>query len=364
MRTAIVSDLHLGSNACKDLLRDAEIRQVFLNEIGSADRLVLLGDVLELFELSQSTVLRLAQPFFEELGNAMAGRDIVLVPGNHDYLLAEPLLAHHAAQGQPLGLEQHVPPRGNITPRIASLLGTAKLDIAYPGVWLRDDVYVTHGHYMDCHRTLVRMECILPAMIMRAAGSVPPCAEPADYERVLRPIYQFGFSLAQLGLGRWATRWLASAWRAMAGREGKVAQNSAVSSIASAGTWALNGVLRANFCADFSGSAIYRSSFDGGATLVERLQIEAAHTIMGHSHWGGPRTDEQNWVLWNGGCLHNSASWVFDPAFQSADAPPLPNWPGTVIWLEEQGPPKHKHLLRDYPLKELAAAVDRIACSA
>ena len=92
MRTAIVSDLHLGGFVGEDLLRDAAIRRALLEEIGSADRVVLLGDVLELRELPLASVLEIARPFFEELGEAMGGGEVLLVPGNHDHRLAEPLL--------------------------------------------------------------------------------------------------------------------------------------------------------------------------------------------------------------------------------------------------------------------------------
>ena len=57
MRTAIVSDLHLGSAPGEDLLRDPEIRRLLLTEIERADRLVLLGDALELRELPLAPVL-------------------------------------------------------------------------------------------------------------------------------------------------------------------------------------------------------------------------------------------------------------------------------------------------------------------
>src|SRR5262245_52536109 len=92
MRTAIVSDLHLGSAFGEDVARDAGVRQRMLEEIASADRVVLLGDVLELREKPLAAALESARPFFEELGAAMAGRHVVLVPGNHDHRLAEPLL--------------------------------------------------------------------------------------------------------------------------------------------------------------------------------------------------------------------------------------------------------------------------------
>lgn len=92
MRTAIVSDLHLGSGFGEDLLRDAAIRRVLFEKLAPADRLVLLGDVIELRELPLAVALEHARPFFEELAEVMAGRTVVLVPGNHDHRVAEPLL--------------------------------------------------------------------------------------------------------------------------------------------------------------------------------------------------------------------------------------------------------------------------------
>ncbi len=115
----------------------------------------------------------------------MAGRRIVLVPGNHDHRLAEPLLDEVALAGDALGLEHRGLPAGEPATRIAGWLGKAELGIAYPGVWLRDDVYATHGHYMDCHMSLPRLECVAAAAVMRAGGAQPPDpATPADYERV------------------------------------------------------------------------------------------------------------------------------------------------------------------------------------
>ena len=82
------------------------MRRTLLEEIAAADRLVLLGDVLELRELPLPAVLDAARPFFEELGEAMTGRPVLLVPGNHDHRLAEPLLERLALEGRALGLEQ------------------------------------------------------------------------------------------------------------------------------------------------------------------------------------------------------------------------------------------------------------------
>src|SRR3954451_4605929 len=166
MRIAIVSDLHLASATGEDILHDEGIRRTLFAEIAAADRLVLLGDCLELRDLALAEGLETSRPVFEELGDAMGGREIVYVPGNHDHRLAEPLLERRALASRPgLGVENRYRPPSGGASRIARWLGQARLEMAYPGIWLRDDVYATHGHYMDCHLTLPRFECIAAAAV-------------------------------------------------------------------------------------------------------------------------------------------------------------------------------------------------------
>lgn len=365
MRTAIVSDLHLGSATGADLCRDPAIRRVLIEEIVAADRLVLLGDVLELRELPLARVLEIVQPFFEELGEAMAGRRVVLVPGNHDHRLAEPLLEEVALAGGTLGLEHRGLPAGETATRIDAWLGDAELGIAYPGLWLRDDVYATHGHYMDCHMTLPRLECIAAAAIMRSGGRPPDPATPADYERVLRPIYGLAFGLAEGGFAPGASRPSERTWHAISGRHRnggrarRVAVRAAVTAGVPTSVWLLNRTLRANFDPDLSGAAITRSGIAAATELARHLRVEAAHTITGHTHRGGPEENEAEWPLPNGGRLHNTGSWVYADAFHQPGAPPGPYWPGTVTWVEEEGPPRRVRLLADHPREELRAAVAR-----
>ncbi len=114
MRTAIVSDLHLGLTSGGDVLRDPGVRGVLLEEIAGADRVVLLGDVVELRERPLGPALDSARPFFEALGERLGEREVTIVPGNHDHRFAEPLLDDLSlAESGPLGLEQtHDPSPG------------------------------------------------------------------------------------------------------------------------------------------------------------------------------------------------------------------------------------------------------------
>lgn len=362
MRTAIVSDLHLGSGFGEDLLRDAEIRRVLLKEIAGADRLVLLGDAIELRELPLATAMASARPFFEELGKAMAGRPVVLVPGNHDHRLAEPLLEELALGGEPFGLEHRAEPAGEAATRIAAWLGDARLELAYPGIWLRDDVYATHGHYMDCYMTLPRLECIAAAATMRMLRPLPKRPEPADYERVLRPVYGLTYGLAQGGVARRAARPSERAYQAITGGNGMPRwRRAALRAAVPASVWGINRLLHAEFDASLDGPTISRNCVAAATALAERLGLEAAHVLTGHSHRGGPHDDEAAWELNGGGHLHNTGSWVFATAFHHPGTPPGSFWPGTVTWLEDEGPPRRARLLLEHPHNELQALVDRLS---
>ena len=42
-----------------------------------------------------------------------------------------------------------------------------ELTLAYPGLRLRPDVYATHGHYLDLHLTVPRLESIAASAMGR-----------------------------------------------------------------------------------------------------------------------------------------------------------------------------------------------------
>ena len=65
--------------------------------------------MLELRHRPLAELLSLVQPFFEELGDALAGRPVTIVPGNHDHALAEPWLARLRLAGAALGAENEWP---------------------------------------------------------------------------------------------------------------------------------------------------------------------------------------------------------------------------------------------------------------
>src|ERR1700759_157317 len=92
MKTAIISDLPRGTISGSDVPRDPGIRAVLLEELRGADRLILLGDAIELRERPLGAALDLARPALAETGGARGDVEVVLAPGNHAARLAEPLL--------------------------------------------------------------------------------------------------------------------------------------------------------------------------------------------------------------------------------------------------------------------------------
>jgi hypothetical protein len=366
MKTAIISDLHLGLASGGDVLRDPEIRAVVLAELRGAERVVLLGDIVELRERPLGAALDHALPFFEELGAAAGEVEVVLVPGNHDARLAEPLLDRLSLTDAALPLDATAEPSPGPTAAIAAALSPARLRIAYPGIWLRDDVYATHGHYMDLHLRLPRLECVLLAGVERFAGALPDPADPGDYERIVRPLYGLAYGAAQ---GR-ARRVRAergpseAAWELIAGdrpdrtraRRLKARAARAAFPLAVAG---VNRLVGADFESEITGEAIFRSGVEGATELARRLGVDGAHVITGHTHRGGPRRGEAPWLLPGGGRLHNTGNWVFSTALHTPGRPPNSYWPGTVTWVEASGPPRQVELLRDREHAEMLALAAR-----
>ncbi|HEX4306784.1 MAG TPA: metallophosphoesterase [Solirubrobacterales bacterium] len=367
MKTAIVSDLHLGLASGRDVVRDPEIRAALCEELRSAERVVLLGDIVELRERPLGAALDQALPFFVELGAALGDVEVVLVPGNHDARLAEPLLDRLSLEDAPLPLAATADPTPGPTATIAAALSPARLRIGYPGIWLRDDVYATHGHYMDLHLRLPRAECVMLAAVTRLVGPLPDPAGPADYERIVRPVYGLAYGAAQ-GQSRRLRRAdrgpSEAAWELIAGDRPDRTRTRRLKARAARASFPLavagvNRLFRAEFESEISAEAISRSGIEGATELAHRLAVDGAHVITGHTHRAGPRADETPWRLPGGGHLHNTGNWVFTNVMHRPGRPPNSYWPGTVTWVEDSGPPRQVELLRDREHTDLLALAAR-----
>jgi hypothetical protein len=376
MRTLIVSDLHLGSVTRSDLLRRPELRAVLLEAIADAQRVVLLGDVLELRHGPMRDSLAAARPFFEDLGRALAGRELVIVAGNHDHALVEPWLVRRGeeADARALGVEQLLEP-AQTSPaleRIAGWVSPAWLRVAYPGLWVRPDVYAMHGHYLDCHLTVPTLERLSVGAMSRVLGR--PASEfdsVDDYEAVTAPVFAWRDAVARDGptgsaLNGGAT---VAAWDALGGagarsRNGRVGRaprrwlrNRAIAAAFPLAVGALNragiGPLRANV----SMGELRRAGLRAMGEVAARIGLGEAYVVFGHTHRAGPLPDDVigEWRGPAGARLVNVGSWTHSRAFLTETPGASPYWPGACVIVEDDGPPVVERLLQDRSLAQLAA---------
>ena len=223
----MISDLHVGANTRADLLRRAELREPLLEAVRGVDRLVILGDALELRDGPQRGALEFAAPLFTDLGRAL-GRDgeLLLLAGNHDHALVSGWIDGRLVTEPAgfLGLEQRIEPRdaGPLAVALAEHAAPARVAVAYPGAWLRDDVYAIHGHYADIHTTVPTFERLAAGAMARWVVPLPPDgATPDDYEAALSPLYAWIHALTQRSgqtLVSQGTGASSRAWVALGGR--------------------------------------------------------------------------------------------------------------------------------------------------
>lgn len=374
MRTLIVSDLHFGSASGADVLRLAAPRARLIEALAGVDRLILLGDTLELRHGPPRDALAAARPFLTEVGAALVGREVVLVPGNHDHALVDGWLRrrHDEPRPSPLALEQRIAPSeaSSIAVTVARWLAPSQVSIAFPGLWVRQDVYATHGHYLDCHITVPTMERIaigaMGKLLRRPEGSV---RRVEDYEAVTAPVYAWIDAVAAQGTTRAALNGTATVrmWRALGGdgsvspfrrlkglepREWRVVlhkmlRREAIRRGFPIAVAALNRAGIGPVSPDISGEQLRRAGLRAMGEVAARLHLGQAHVVFGHTHRTGPLPgDEQaEWRGRLGARLVNTGSWVYSPGFLAQAPAESPYWPGGCVVVEDEGEPQVRRLL-------------------
>jgi predicted phosphodiesterase len=368
LATLVVSDLHLGARAGVDLLRKAAVRAVLTERLRDGiDRLVVLGDALELRESPVGEAVAAAEPVLADLGKALgSGGEIVLTGGNHDHNLLAGWIEQHLAQDIPMGLEHAIEPAeaGPAAERLAAAAAPARLRFSYPGIWLRDDVYALHGHYLDVHSTVPTIERLAAGSMARLVAPLPETGvAPDDYEAVLAPIYAWIFAMAQRsrdGVQRAGSRGSVSAWSALAG-DGRREQPVRALALRSGLRGAVAVLNRAGIGPlrpEISGAELRRGTLAGLIEVLRRLDVGADHVLFGHTHRSGPnpRDDEREWRTPGGTRLHNTGSWVYQRHFLPERPGAGPYWPGVAIRVGASGAPEHEHLLTQFTHEQLAPA--------
>ncbi|UCH95348.1 MAG: metallophosphoesterase [Candidatus Aminicenantes bacterium] len=205
MRLAIISDIHLGDTLSVMAFRDQsdgsiqvgcrynefkeKVKEKFNGE--ELDHLVLLGDIFDFTVASSSEAYAIAKFFFEKLKEDRIAKEIIFVPGNHDFEIWNTVefqvnVTNRVKKGKyPTPFRMSVPgiiddregepTRGftlhNVTarkeknkPKYAGLFlddmtkPTTPFNFVYPNLYLvtRDEtVLITHGHYLEMFWSVV-----------------------------------------------------------------------------------------------------------------------------------------------------------------------------------------------------------------
>ena len=338
MRTLVISDLHLGARSDVDVLRRPAAQHALLAALDGVDRLVVLGDLLELRHGPMHEALEAARPVLKAIGEALGpDGEVVLVPGNHDFRLVSPWLEWRSRNGpEPLGLQERAGPKASIGTRaIARMLQPASLDVVYPGIWLDDGVYATHGHYLDRHVTVPSFERLGSGVLGRvlrapADRAAPPTTTRSRSPRCTRcstpspPASARARRGAGQGLG-------ARVAAAVARRRAHAWRGRALAGAFPLAIAALNRLGLGPLQADLSGVELRRASLRAMGEVVARLGIDARHVIFGHTHRSGPLPDDDpgEWRLAGGAQLLNTGCWVYESMYLDRHWG-NPYWPGAA----------------------------------
>ena len=322
MRTLVVSDLHLGARLRRAVLLHEAALEPLLDALGTVDRLVLLGDVVELLEGRPAQAMEVAEPVLRAIGGRLdRGAEVILVPGNHDGDLVAPWLQ---ANGMSPALDGPIPHDATpVLAQVVAALGPAEVRVRYPGVWLAEGVWATHGHYLDRH--------LLPEVAFGVArgllGRLPrDGARPVDYERAGGP----SLTRVEALLTRWLPRPLADLVDDLAELLRAATMPRAQQRLLSRRMSPLT--------ATVLGAQMRRASIPALARVVHRLGVDADWVVFGHVHRSGPLAGDHaaSWTGPGGSPrIVNTGSWVYEPLLVHHATPPHPYWPGGAVMLED-----------------------------
>jgi UDP-2,3-diacylglucosamine pyrophosphatase LpxH len=346
VRTLIISDLHLGQRPGQDLLRRRIVLDRLIDALDGIDRLVLLGDIVELgSRLHRRRPMEVAGPVLAEIAAAIGPEgEIVLVPGNHDGAMIRDWVR---TRGTALGLNDSV--ATDATPllgAVTAMLAPARVRVSYPGFWVREDVWATHGHYLDRH--------LIPESTfgLRRRGLADPVGDavPGDYEQERR----------RAGRARRARR-SRSTVSSLRQRPLATALEH-LAELTRHGGDLLRGAHLTRLTAGALDVQARHAAVPALAHVVGRLGVQAPWVIFGHIHRPGPDPD-QHWQPWpSAPRLLNTGSWVYEPLLLDHASPPHPYWPGAAVLVTDDDDPQLLGLLDGLSGAELAGrafATDR-----
>ena len=354
VRTLIISDLHLGLRSGAEVLRRPDPLARLLQALDGVDRLVLLGDAFELPWWSDRPAPSVAEKTLRTIGAALGpDRTVVVVPGNHDARLVR---SWALSRGESLGIADDVDLTATSElSMLASWLAPAQVRCSYPGFWVSDRIWATHGHYLDRHLIPETAFGLQRSAVTRLLGRRAPPRDlrgaPIEYEWTRRH---------SVTLRRRQPRHRRIAPRLRARPLATLLESAAAMTRLRAIPRVPHLMMRANLApitARLIDAQMRGAAMPAMAEVAQRLGVDADWIVFGHVHRLGPR-DEPDWrPVPHGVRLVNTGSWVFDPVLIDRVQPPHPYWPGGAVIVEPGVAPRAVGLLDDLTREQLTAPV-------
>jgi UDP-2,3-diacylglucosamine pyrophosphatase LpxH len=321
VRTLVISDVHLGQGGGISVLTRPHPLAALLEALDQHDRLVLLGDIIEMQEAHPAQSLPVAEPVLRAIAEHLGeDKQVLIVPGNHDHGLVG---AWARAAGPDLARENLVPPdASSALQTVVSWFEATRVEVHYPGIWLGDGIWATHGHYLNHYLRPVSSYGLRPP-----TGIQPATPAESEYIAGDHPGHQ------HLRDGMLPERWL---------------DRHLPKRLAPLSAFLLDRQMQ-------------RHALPAMHWVVQALGVaEAEWVIFGHVHRRGPRAGD-DLARWSGvdgrPLLLNTGSWRYEPVVVRGLDWRASYWPGGAVSIGEDGVPRSVGLLDGLSEKQLVAVI-------